>query len=130
MAGFEVYRKPSSRAGIEPAVSVQRGGNFSLNSGACQLLGKPAAVELLYDRSARLIGFRPAGAEAPHAYRLRPQKEGTSLRVSGGAFARHYGISTAVTRRYPATMVGDVLAVDVTEEGLTTGRHAEEAAAS
>ena len=89
MAGFEVYRKPSSRAGMEPAVSVQRGGNFSLNSGACQLLGKPAAVELLYDRSARLIGFRPAGAEAPHAYRLRPQKEGTSLLVSGGAFARH-----------------------------------------
>jgi hypothetical protein len=34
-----------------------------------------------------------------------------------------------VARRYSAKMIGDVLAFDVKEQGVTTGRHTQEEAA-
>jgi hypothetical protein len=89
------------------------------------VLGEPEAVELLFDRTEQLIGLRGMSAQVPHAYPLRTQAASSSVLVSGRAFARHYGISTDAARRYPASMMGDVLVVDV-KEGVTAGRLREE----
>jgi hypothetical protein len=126
---FEVFTSRSVREATGPVVTVQRGGVLSLNRDVFRLLGEPAAVELLFDRGAQVMGFRAAEATLSHTYPVRRQKSSSSLLVSGRAFTQYYGIATDVARRYPATKIGDVLAVDLKEDSVTTGRHTEEAAA-
>ena len=128
MPEFEVFTSRSARGGVGPCVTVQRAGILSVNGKAYELLGKPSAAELLFDRGARMMGFRPAEVTVPHAYRLRAQKASSSVLISGRAFLGHFGITADETRRYPATMMGDVLAVDLKEDGVTPGRHTEEKA--
>ena len=55
---FEIYKRQRAPASIEPAVTIQKRGTFSLNSAAYAVLGSPKAVELLYDRERELIGLR------------------------------------------------------------------------
>ena len=129
MPDFEVFTSVSARGGMEPCVTVQRAGILSVNRKAYELLGKPSAAELLFDRGARMMGFRAAAVTVPHAYRLRGQKASSSVLISGKSYLRHFGITADETRRYPASMIGDVLAVDLKEAGATTGQHTEEAAA-
>jgi hypothetical protein len=123
MSNFEVFKGRASPTPREAALTIYPRGLFSVNRAAWNALGEPAAVELLFDRTERLIGLRGAPAQVPHAYPLRTQAASSSVLVSGRAFTRHYGIPTDVARRYPARMVGDVLAADV-KEGTATGRHA------
>jgi hypothetical protein len=130
MPEFEVFMGRTSPALREAALTIYPRGLFSVNRAAWNALGEPAAVELLFDRTERLIGLRGAPAQVPHAYPLRTQSASSSVLVSGRAFTRHFGISTDVARRYLAKMIGDVLAVDVKEQGVTTGRHAQEEEAS
>jgi hypothetical protein len=128
MVNFQVFRKQTTRGGVGPHVTVQRGGLLSLTCEAAALLGNPTAVELLYDRDAHMMGFRGAAVNDVHAYRLRPQAASSSLLVSGRAFTRFFGIPTNVARRYRAAMIGDVLAVDMTEDGDIAGQQTEEQA--
>jgi hypothetical protein len=125
MPDFEVFKGRASPVPREAALTIYPRGLFSVNRAARKALGEPEAVELLFDRTDRLIGLRGASAQVPHAYPLRTQAASSSVLVSGRAFARHYGISTDTARRYPATMMGDVLVVDV-KEGIATGRLPEE----
>jgi hypothetical protein len=129
MPDFEVFTSRPARGGMEPSVTVQRAGILSVNREAYELLGMPSAAELLFDHGARMMGFRAAQLTVPHAYRLRRQKASSSVLISGKSFLRHFGITANETRRYPATMIGDVLAVDLKEGGATTGQYTEEAAA-
>ena len=78
------------------------------------MLGRPEAVELLFDREEQVMGFRSAAKDLPHTYAVRPQAKSSSLLVSGRAFNQHYGIVVDTSRRYPATMMDDVLAIDFT----------------
>jgi hypothetical protein len=94
-------------------VTVQRHGLLTLNQAAYAELDAPEAVELLYARRERVIGLRAAAASAPDAYRVRKSGVGAGFLVSGRAFTRHYGIPTDVGRRYRATMIDDVLTVDL-----------------
>jgi hypothetical protein len=119
---FEVFRYCGHQSGGGPFVTVQRGGAFALTRAADQLLGMPDAVELLYDRGTRVMGFRAAAPSVPHAYRVRPQKATASRLVSAKAFTKYYGIATDTARRYPAMMIGDVLAVDLNDDAMTTAR--------
>ena len=129
MPDFEVFTSRSVRGGMEPCVTIQRAGILSVSRGAYELLGKPSAAELLFDRGAQIVGIRATEVTVPHAFRLRGQRASATVLISGKSFLRHFGITPAETRRFPATMIGDVLAVDLKEDGFTTGRHTEEAAA-
>jgi hypothetical protein len=126
---FEVFTHRGMQGdGGGPFVTVQRGGSFALTPVADQLLGRPEAVELMYDRERRVMGFRAVASTIPHGYRVRAQKGSSSRLVSGKAFTRHYGIATDTARRYPATMIGDVLAVKLNDEAMKTARQTEDAA--
>src|SRR5215213_2963119 len=116
VATFEVFMGRASPIPREAALTIYPRGVFSVNRAAFGALGEPVAVELLFDPTERLIGLRGVSRQVPHAYPLRTQAASSSMLISGRAFARHYGISTDVARRYPATMIGDVLAVDTNEE--------------
>ena len=72
------------------------------------------------------MGLRPVSADVPHAYRPRKQGASSSRIVAGQAFTQLFGIPIDTARRYPAEMVGDVLAVDLKEGGtVVTGPRAK-----
>jgi hypothetical protein len=108
--GFEVFDKRAAGASKHPYVTVQRKGPFSFNRAAHELLGKPEAVSLLYDREQERIGFRPTSPERPQAFPMRPQgKNAATFMVAGQAFAKHYELDTSVARRYPVRMEEDIM---------------------
>jgi hypothetical protein len=101
-------------------VAIQRGGIFSINRDAYELLGRPAAVEFVFDPQERVMGFRPATVDAPHAYAARKQRDSDSHLVSGRAFCRYANIPLDHSARYRAELMGDVLAIDLNAPVSTT----------
>ncbi len=118
---FEVFNKKLAPLAKGPSVTIQKRGLMSVNRAAYALLGEPKAVELLFDKDERVIGLRPVDESAPHAYPLRPQssKSGSGpLMLAGTAFTHYYGIDTSVSMRWVPTLQGDVLCIDLKQEGV------------
>lgn len=113
MLGFEVFDKKAAPSGKEPWVTMQRRGNFSLNAKAVELLGKPEAVELLYNRDEKLVGFRSATLGAPRAYPLRRQGESGACMIAGRAFTQNYKIATAEARRFKPEIKEGAIIIDL-----------------
>jgi hypothetical protein len=114
---FEVFKDRGARRRKDrPVVTLQKKQIMALNPAAYEALGSPVAVELLYAAKARTIGIRAADPAQPHAYVLRQPKRSQTRVVSVQAFLGHYGIEVLATERYPATMIGDVLAVDLNRQ--------------
>jgi hypothetical protein len=130
MPNFEVFTRRMVPLVKQPAVTIQRRGNISVNRAAYEALGKPEAVELLYDPDEKIVGFRPIPTTKDHAYPMRPQgqKEIGPYLVAGMAFTKYYGIDTTVARRWPAEMQGDILCVDLKQEStiVTSNRSASD----
>lgn len=135
MAKFETFKKRMVPLKKAPYVTIQKRGTMSFNAAAHAALGNPEAVELLYDRDERIIGVRSVDPGVEHAYPLRsPSKRDMSFILSGTAFTKYYEIDTSVSTRYPAYMDGDVLCIDLKQEGTVvtsnrsgTGRAKSEA---
>jgi len=118
---FEVFDKRSTPLIKRPQVTIQAGGSLSLNLSSFHALGRPAAVELLYDREQRVIGFRPVPSETDHAYPIRGagQKEHpTSFIIAGRAFLAHFDLAVEQSVRRDATVTAEgVLIVDLKAAG-------------
>lgn len=111
---FEAFDKRSATSSKQPMITIQRGGPFSLNRAAHEALESPAYVELLYDPTERLIGFKPSSPESPRAFPVRPQgKNAATFTVAGRAFAKHYDLDVSTARRYAAKMMQDMLVLDL-----------------
>ena len=117
MPDFEVFQRRSAPVVNQPLVTIQARGTMSFNRAAFEALGEPAAVELLYDRAERLMGFRPVDPAAPHAYQPRKQGRTANYIVAGTAFTQYFGIETGAARRYPAAMLEGALVVDLKQPG-------------
>ncbi|NJC15644.1 hypothetical protein F4558_005470 [Micromonospora profundi] len=119
MANFQVFTRRMVPLVKQPAVTIQKRGNMSVNRAAFVALGEPQAVELLYDPAENIVGFRAVPTDTEHAYPMRPQgqKEDGPYIVAGMAFTKYYGIDTTISRRWPATMQDDVLCIDLKQEG-------------
>lgn len=122
-------RAHSYQAGVDgPTLSIQRSGLISLNQTAYQAFGSPAAVELLYDRDARVVALRPIDARARHSYPVRSANRRGSgpYVVSAVAFTRFYDIDTSTSMRWPAMVRDGALHADLSARGipLTSGRTA------
>lgn len=113
MPNFEVFTKRMVPLVKQPFVTIQTRGIFSLNQSAFQAMGAPDAVELLYDRSARVIGLRPVPTTENHAYGVRGTNNGSSHVIAGTAFVRFYDIDTSVSRRWDAYIEDGVLCIDL-----------------
>jgi hypothetical protein len=101
-------------------VTLQASGIFAMNQAAVEALGQPKSVVLLYDRNAKVVGFRPADPSVKHAYALRKDARSPSSLVTGRAFCRAHAIPTDRGRRYKAMMQGDVLTIDLNDEPETS----------
>ena len=123
MPNFIRWDKRVAPSRTEPLVTVQKRGLFSMNQAALELLGRPQALELLFDPDERIIGFRGVDKDKRYAVPVSKQARRNSYLVGGQAFTKHFGIDTNVSRKYEAEMVDDVLAVDLKGGGVevTTG---------
>jgi len=116
---FETFNKRQATSSKTPMVTIQMRGGFSFNKAAYDALGSPEAVELLYDREAKRIGFRASEPENPLAYPVKSQgRNTTGKQVAGQAFAKYYDIDVSVARRYAVDMQDDILVVDLKSKGI------------
>ena len=116
MPTFETFTRRATPLAAEPRVAIQKRGTISLNRSAFEALGSPAAVELLFDKGEQVVGIRPVPPDVRHSYPLRKQPSSFSYLIAGQAFCNYYGIPTGETRRYAATTIDDVLAIDLKQD--------------
>ena len=123
---FETFTKSLVPLAAMPRVTLQKRGTITLNTAAYAVLGSPEAVELLYDREARVLGLRRVPGSTQHAAFVRPStKSGRGPYViSAMAFMRYYDIDTEVARRWWATSRDGVLCVDLAGPFTDVGRTA------
>jgi hypothetical protein len=126
---FEVFHRQRAPLVLQPYVTIQKKGIISINEAAHAALQSPKAVELLYDREAKIMALRAADPETEHAYAVRPN--GTAAKsylIAGTAFTKYYGISTGVARRWAAQLQmgsdGKILVVNLNVPGtvITSNR--------
>ncbi|HEV3282610.1 MAG TPA: hypothetical protein VG010_00265 [Solirubrobacteraceae bacterium] len=116
---FETFKRQRVPLTTEPAITIQKRGNLSLNPPAYKALGSPEAVELMYDRERRLIGLRKTDPESEVAYLVRPMaKSASTWLISGTAFTAYYGIETDTARRWMCRLEGDMLVLDLSQPGV------------
>ena len=126
MANFETFTKRLIPLNKRPYVTIQKRGTISMNKAAYVALGEPQTVELLFDCNERLVGLRGIEYMAEHAYPVRGVgDEPTSYLVAGTAFAKHYGIDTSASRRWPAELIQDVLSIDLKTDGTVVTSNRE-----
>src|SRR5438477_387906 len=111
MPNFEVFNKVTT-VGEAPALTLQRSGLISLNRGAHEAMGKPGAVELLFDKEEQLMGLRPTSLSCANAVRLREQSSGSGFVISARAFVQHFNISIEFAHRHRAELVDGILCAD------------------
>jgi hypothetical protein len=117
---FQVFRKRMSAALKKPAVTIQKAGGISFNAAAYEALGRPEAIELLFDPETRIMGARPVAPSETHSYPVRPPstKRDPGFIISGKAFTAFYDIPTDVARRRLAYLQDGILCVDLNEPGV------------
>ncbi|MEE4241786.1 MAG: hypothetical protein V2I36_09970 [Desulfopila sp.] len=89
----------------EPKISILKQGLFNFNNGAAKILQekKITHLQILYDKDANKIGFKPCSEKKPGAYKVRAGKGG-GAQISGMAFLNHFKIPyKSSTRSYPAS---------------------------
>ncbi len=117
---FEVFDKRAARSTKNPMITIQRGGNFSLNKAAYEEIEGPESVELLFDREKRLIGFRPVSSNSPRGFPVRPQGKHapSTFMIAGQAFAKHYELDVSTARRYGVETRDGILVLDLNSPSI------------
>jgi len=125
---FETFMRQRAPVTGDPSVTIQKRGTISLNTPAYTALGRPEAIELLFDRDQRLMAMRGVDPEAPSAYPIRPLGRGSTWLVSGKAFMNYYEIPTGTATRWPAKAEPDgLLVIDLKEPGtVVSGNRLQE----
>ena len=114
---FEFYQGTASE-NTTPKITVRKGGQLVLTSGAVAMLGDDIEnVQLGYDVKTRVVGIRSADEDAEGRYRLRSQKNGGSRLVTGKRFFSHYGLTIDKARTFNAEAYdGGIVGFKLSEE--------------
>lgn len=123
MPNWKVYDRKSKPRVVQPLVTLQAAGTFSVNEASYEELGRPSQVELLYDEDEQLVGLRPADEQSPHSYPIKPQPNGRTFQTGGKAFCNYFGIPIGQARRFSAQMEDGVLTIDLKENPVVVGRN-------
>ena len=116
MPNFEKFRRYKVTADPVPIVAFHTRGLFALNELAYEALNRPEAIELFYDPSEMVIGFKGATRDSPDAYAVRRHTK-HSYQVEGRGFIRYYKIpEEAGGKRYRAEMIDDILTIDLKQQ--------------
>lgn len=111
---FEVFTIVGQVKESGPTLTLRADGRVSINRAAFELLGRPALVELLYDKGRAVLGLRASSPTVPHARTLLGEKSAPDRRYVGArALLRFYGIIGARVKPGTTRQYGDVLAVEL-----------------
>lgn len=94
-------------------VAIQTRGNMSLNQAAFSALGEPAAVLLLYDKEAKVVGLKPVSADTRHAFPIRRQPNSKSYVIGAASFCAHYDIPVGATTAFIPTLEDGILVFEL-----------------
>ena len=83
-----------------------------MNEKAWDTLGRPDAVEIMFDKGQRMIGLRPADSMMSEAFPVKDKKGTSSKVISASAFCTHFLIKTMRTALFRE--------VEVDEDGVMT----------
>ncbi len=119
--GFDFYEGTASES-TNPRITVRKGGQLVLTSGAVDMLGDDVEfVQLAYNAKQGVVGIRGAGEDAKGRYRLRTQKNSGSCLVTGKRFVSHYGLKIDKARTFDAEEFTDgIVGSQLTEEPAET----------
>jgi hypothetical protein len=122
---FEVFTRRSTPIIKDHYIAIHKRGTISLNRSAVEALGEPHAVQLLFNRTKRIVAFRPTDPKTESAYPLRRQNNSNSWLIAGQAFLNFYDIEHNITRRYRGEFRDNMLRIDLSQGGTeVVGRRA------
>lgn len=118
-----MYDEPAARRIRGDArASVKPNGVIMFDIATYRNLGEPEAMFLMYERSTRTIGLRPAHPDAPHAVLVRYQHERSNRVVRSRGFFLTNNIVLPTTIRIPYPFIeGNTLILDL-RTGVSSGR--------
>ena len=127
---FEFYQGNASE-NTAPRITVRKGGQLVLTSGAVKMLGDDVDhVQLAYNAKQGVVGIRGAGESAKGRYSLRTQKSSGSRLVTGKRFFAHCGLTIKKARTFDAEAFDDgIVGFKLTEEPAEAEAPAETAPA-
>ena len=119
MPNFETFtRKHRPAPAGDPTVTITARHQVALNRAAVEAIHSPDAVELLYDRTARIVGIRAAtDPEGATAHALRAAGASDGRRFSAKQFLTHFGVTVDQSLRWPAYMADGILCIDLSQPG-------------
>ena len=90
---WEIYEEGETKPFSDRVhVSINRKGVMFVNGTAFELLGRPEAVVLLFDRKEKVIGLNPAPASVKGTFRLKDHSKGRHRIINAAPFCRKFGI--------------------------------------
>jgi hypothetical protein len=105
-------KQHQERFEVPPFARLRPNGQLYLSRNAVALWpGVPLAVELLYDRAARVIGLRPANPNAPQVFRVSSSTTQHQFMINYRSFGRLHGITPEASTRYPVTEYDGILCI-------------------
>ncbi len=118
---FEFYQGNASE-NTTPKITVRKGGQLVLTSGAVDMLGDDVEfVQLAYNATKGVVGIRGAGEDAQGRYRLRSQKNSGSRLVTGKRFFTHNGLKIDKAKTFDAEAYdGGIVGFKLTDEPAET----------
>lgn len=115
MPDWELLDRTARPLTGRPSVGIQRGkGNLSLNQASYEALGRPEAVNIMFDRKERLIGLQ-AAALSVRNYKLNKQGSSNTYLIAGKALVQAMEIDTQKAMRYDAEMRDGILVIDLAQ---------------
>lgn len=89
--------RPNGAARDVPRVTLGPNSTILVNEAAWARMGRPEAVELMYDAPNRLIGMRRTDPKRANAFPLKQKPKTRYRSIAAGAFLRHFGIKVEQT---------------------------------
>lgn len=102
--------------------SINPSGEITFDLDTYRKMGEPQAMHLLYDRSTRTIGLRPAHPDAPNSVLVRIRHARSNRVVRSTPFLRENGIVIERTLRFPFPFVEDKVLILDLRTAVTCGR--------
>jgi hypothetical protein len=112
---WEVFQVGPGGDPEELHVTMGRKGEILIGAKAFEKMGKPEAVELLFDKVSSVIGLSPSSLRQANAYPCKQKPNAKYRIVRANRFCRHYGIKVDRTVRFNKPEIGSdrVLALDL-----------------
>ena len=124
--GFNFYEGTATE-NTAPEITVRKGGQLVLTSGAVDMLGDDVEfVQLGYNAKTGVVGIRAATEDAKGRYRLRAQKNSENRLLTGRRFFAHNGLTIEQAKTHDAEEYdGGIVGFKLTEEPAETEPKAE-----